>query len=350
VRRIIACLIVILLTILMSVWIMADNVAAVEWDGEDSFDGDKKTYVVTKPTAVKTSVTIPAGVTVSVKSGGNLIVGKAADFTVVGSIEVEENATLQTMGKVSFAAESSAKIDGKWLIKKDARVTVSSEILTAGTAQISLQGKLSVTKTGKITGKGKISFDYFTNIENEGEITATLVPPKPKVTDGVTYVGEILIANKQHSLPKTYGSGLLEETSAAFELMKKDAKTAGFNLNIISGFRSYEHQERTYAYWCNLYGEDYAKMISAKAGTSEHQTGLAIDINSLQTSYGDTAEGKWLAANCHKYGFIIRYPKDKTAITGYNYEPWHLRYLGTQIAAQVYKSGLCLEEYVGIGT
>jgi len=347
-RRIIACFIVILLTFAMSAWIMADNTSAVEWDGTDSFDDDKKTYTVTKPLAVKTSVTIPAGITLSVKSGGNLIVAKNADMIINGNLEIEQNGLLQTMSSVTLGNNSSAKISGRWLIKKDSLVVVSSEIQTTETAQITLKGKLTLAQTGKIAGTGKISFDYFLNIENNGTITASLVPPKPKVIGGVTYVGEILIANKQYSLPKSYGNGLLDTTSDAFEKMKADAKSSGFYLNIISGFRSYEHQERTYTYWCNLYGEDYAKMISAKPGTSEHQTGLAIDINSLQTSYGDTAEGKWLAANAHKYGFIIRYPKDKTPITGYNYEPWHLRYLGKQISAQVYKSGLCLEEFVGL--
>ena len=78
------------------------------------------------------------------------------------------------------------------------------------------------------------------------------------------------------------------------------------------------------------------------------ETGLAADINSLETSWGKTPEGKWLAANCYKYGFIIRYPAGKEDKTGYQYEPWHVRYLGVETATAVYKSGLCLEEYLGI--
>jgi hypothetical protein len=86
-------------------------------------------------------------------------------------------------------------------------------------------------------------------------------------------------------------------------------------------------------------------------GSSEHQTGLSIDVSSdsvgcaLEESFGATADGKWLAKNCHKYGFIIRYPKNKTKITGYSYEPWHIRYVGRKLATYLYKNDLTLEEY-----
>ena len=73
-----------------------------------------------------------------------------------------------------------------------------------------------------------------------------------------------------------------------------------------------------------------------------------MDLNSLKFAFADTKEGKWLAENCWKYGFIIRYPEDKEDVTGYKYEPWHIRYLGKETAKKVYESGLCLEEYLGI--
>ena len=83
-------------------------------------------------------------------------------------------------------------------------------------------------------------------------------------------------------------------------------------------------------------------------GQSEHQTGLAFDINSTRWDFKDTIEGKWLAENCYDYGFIIRYPENKEDKTGYVYEPWHVRYVGNKVATDIKNSGLCLEEYVGI--
>ena len=103
----------------------------------------------------------------------------------------------------------------------------------------------------------------------------------------------------------------------------------------------------SYYFFCNFWQAE-ADTFSARPGTSEHQTGLAMDVGWIDDSYGDTPSGKWLAANCYKYGFIIRYPKNKESITGYKYEPWHIRYLGTDIAKDVYDSGLCLEEYLGV--
>ena len=81
---------------------------------------------------------------------------------------------------------------------------------------------------------------------------------------------------------------------------------------------------------------------------SQHYAGLAFDVGNISESFGDTPSGKWLSENAHLYGFIIRYPKGKQSITGYIYEPWHIRYLGTEVATEVKTSGLTLEEYLGI--
>ena len=95
-------------------------------------------------------------------------------------------------------------------------------------------------------------------------------------------------------------------------------------------------------------GQAAADRFSARPGHSEHQTGLAFDLNSITDEFKDTDEGKWVTENCHNYGFIIRYPADKESVTGYMYEPWHIRYLGVETAQAVHDSGLCLEEYLGI--
>lgn len=172
--------------------------------------------------------------------------------------------------------------------------------------------------------------------------------PNIQTIGGVTYVDGILIANKTYSLPWNYGSGLTAEMNSALNKMFAAAASAGYNLYVRSGYRSYSRQNTLYNNYCKRDGKAAADTYSARPGHSEHQTGLAADINSLETSWGKTPEGKWLAANCYKYGFIIRYPAGKEDKTGYQYEPWHVRYLGVETATAVYKSGLCLEEYLGI--
>ena len=170
-----------------------------------------------------------------------------------------------------------------------------------------------------------------------------------EVVDGKTYVDGILIANKTYSLPESYNpGGLLPECEEAFALMKKDAARLGLNIYISSGFRSYASQKSIYNCYVSRDGKALADTYSARPGHSEHQTGLSIDLNTITRSFGRTKEGKWVAANCHKYGFIIRYPEGKSHITGYCFEPWHLRYVGVDTATAIAQSGLCLEEYYGI--
>lgn len=173
----------------------------------------------------------------------------------------------------------------------------------------------------------------------------------PQIVDnnaGLTYINGVLIANKKYSLPATYNPGIDKTALSAYYEMKNDAVSSGFSLEIMSGFRSYDTQRGLYNRYVNTYGKAEADTFSAEPGKSEHQTGLAFDLGWVDDDYAYTAEGKWLEKNCYKYGFIIRYPKGKEHITGYKYEPWHVRYLGNPLATDVYNSGLCLEEYLGI--
>ena len=167
--------------------------------------------------------------------------------------------------------------------------------------------------------------------------------------DGITYVDGILIANKTYSLPRDYApGGLTSECQDALDELCAAAFAEGIYLWPISTYRSYDYQEGLYNRYVERDGKAEADRYSARPGHSEHQTGLAVDLNSLEYAFADTPEGKWLAAHCHEYGFILRYPQDKEEITGYRYEPWHVRYLGKEAAAAVAASGLCLEEYLGI--
>lgn len=167
-------------------------------------------------------------------------------------------------------------------------------------------------------------------------------------TDGITYVDGILIANKTYALPADYNPGVNSEAQAALSSMFADAAKEGLSLWIKSGVRTYADQKWQYNLYVERDGKALADTYSARPGHSEHQTGLAFDLNSLYKSFGNTAEGIWLAANCYKYGFIIRYPAGKEHLTGYMYEPWHVRYVGVDHATAIAESGLCLEEYLGI--
>jgi D-alanyl-D-alanine carboxypeptidase len=170
------------------------------------------------------------------------------------------------------------------------------------------------------------------------------------VLNGVTYIEGLLVVNKTYSLPSSYGKALTSQTQAAYNRMKQAAAKEGIKLSIVSGFRSYSYQVDLYNRYVKSEGKAQADSHSARPGHSEHQAGLAMDINSLSQSFDQTPEFAWLQANAWKYGFIMRYPKDSTAVTGYIYEPWHYRYVGEQWAEVFYNNGswLTVEEYFGI--
>ena len=150
------------------------------------------------------------------------------------------------------------------------------------------------------------------------------------------------------TVPKEYGDGLTEDTQAAFADKQSGAAADGIGLFVCSGFRSYTYQASLYNNYVNRDGRAAADTYSARPGHSEHQTGLAIDVNSTDGSMATSPEGIWLAAHCAEYGFIIRYPQGKEEITGYMYEPWHVRYVGKELAAELTENGLTLEEYFGL--
>lgn len=142
----------------------------------------------------------------------------------------------------------------------------------------------------------------------------------------------------------------------AIEILFKAASEEGYELCGVSGYRSYTRQKEIYTTNLATKGTAHTNKYSAQPGNSEHQSGLAMDVSSaaigysLSESFGDTKEGKWLASNCYKYGFIIRYPENKENITGYFYEPWHIRYLGVPLSTYLYENDLTLEEYYNVDT
>lgn len=141
----------------------------------------------------------------------------------------------------------------------------------------------------------------------------------------------------------------------AVEEMFAGAKKDGVILVFGSGYRSYSYQKTLYTGYVASMGQAEADKTSARPGTSEHQTGLAFDATSasgkchLDKCFADLPEGRWIKQHAYEYGFIIRYTKDKTPITGYDYEPWHLRYVGRELAAEMHKTGIeTLEEFFGL--
>lgn len=173
--------------------------------------------------------------------------------------------------------------------------------------------------------------------------------PNIKIIEEITYVDNILIVNKTYKLPYYYNPGKIKDNVLkAFNRMKDDAYSDGIILWIASGFRSYEKQEELYSHYVKEYGRKKADTFSARPGHSEHQTGLALDLNIVDSSFEGTKEAIWLCKNSYKYGFIIRYPKEKEKITGYKYEPWHIRYLGVDLAKIINDRNITLEEYLGI--
>ena len=168
--------------------------------------------------------------------------------------------------------------------------------------------------------------------------------------------GYLIICNKYHTLKSNYvpdlvsldgyGGGKMERVAAQnFKEMVNAAKKDGISIYNVSGYRSYNTQKDLYNGYVSRNGQAKADTFSARAGTSEHQTGLATDVNNVSDSFANTSAYKWLIKNPYKYVFILRYPKGKEFITGYKYEPWHFRYVGKETATFIYEKDITYEEY-----
>ena len=303
------------------------------WDGVFPLQKGK-IYIINQNTVLSRDVVIPVSSTLIIKNNATLKIPAEHSVTVKGTLKINPKGRIWLFGTLNGTEKSAINVYGS--------------INTAKGTEINICGKLNVYKSGKIVGHGEINPSTFLGITNGGKISVDINKPKPREVNGITYVGEVQLVNKEYSVPSTYAPGLNSELEAAFNKMKKAAAADGIDLKIISGFRSYDKQKSVHDYWVSLYGEKAANMISATPGNSEHQTGLAIDINDLVESFADTPAGRWLAKNAVDYGFILRYPKEKSDITGYSYEPWHFRYVGTELAKMIDDSGLTLEEFLGV--
>ena len=141
---------------------------------------------------------------------------------------------------------------------------------------------------------------------------------------------------------------MVDYAKDAFEKLASTAKNEGYNIYAMSTYRSYNYQVGLYNRYVSEDGKESADTYSARPGYSEHQTGLTVDVYNKEKSYTDfdkTKEYTWMQDNAHKFGFILRYPKDKVSETGYTYESWHYRYVGEEIATYIHEHNISFEEY-----
>lgn len=337
-----------------------DNSSGVNWSGTNS---ENSGFRPTKPISGDSSsdgsaASVPYIDESSDNNSSEVPVDKPVkpvESEVIPDFPSEEYPRIAVASGESFVVESGMTValtEGTSEIDEGGQIYVKGggELLVYGDINLNgnliLDGEMALSENASISGSGRVVVsESFEQIKCDGHITAEIVPPSPVEIDGVTYVGGVLVANKKHSLPEDYGNGLTDELWNALEEMRCET---GYSFLVMSGFRSYETQKNLFWSYVEADGYDNAVTYSAYPGTSEHQTGLAADLGWVDEQYAYTEEGMWLAENCHEYGFIIRYPKDKDNITGYIYEPWHVRYLGRSTAKLVHDSGLTLEEFLRV--
>lgn len=173
----------------------------------------------------------------------------------------------------------------------------------------------------------------------------------------------VVLVNKLNKLDKDYipidleeislqyandNKYLRKEAKVSFEKLSSEAKLNNYKIIVVSAYRSYNYQTELFNNYVKDKGEKYTLDCSAKPGHSEHQTGLSIDVMGSNNDYDEfenSPEFEWMINNSYKYGFILRYPKNKVHITGFKYEPWHYRYVGVEVATKIHNEKITLEEY-----
>ena len=270
--------------------------------------------------------------------------------------------------------------------RKKARFRVSTPallvvVLLAFAGGIVVGGRVTPNHSGEIAGGGNgmsdddqspqdaPSIQISDPMESTSQSTSTPIPASDKpVSVGDNWA--LILVNWEHALPDDFfipeltqlrnGHAVDSRAYPALQAMMDDARAAGRQPLICSSYRTWDTQERLFEQEAQNWtdrgcireeAETQAAMWVARPGTSEHQTGLAVDIVDLSYQILDerqesTPVQKWLMAHCAEYGFILRYPADKSALTGIGYEPWHYRYVGIEAAKEIMENGLCLEEYL----
>lgn len=245
-------------------------------------------------------------------------------------------------GKNNYEIEVNSNYIDELYKAKLFNLDMNSKVIIDSNLNTSKIGNYKITYTIKFLKTVKRVSRYINVINSENIKQVFSI----KNESGVTYINGILIVNKTYSLPSDYAPGINHTALYYLHMLQADAKAVGIDIPVISAYRSYETQKALFDSYYAKDG-DKADTYSARPGHSEHQTGLAFDVGAIDDNYGDTIGGKWLYNNCANYGFIIRYLKGKEDITGYKYEPWHIRYVGS-VAEYIMNQGITLEEYLNI--
>jgi zinc D-Ala-D-Ala carboxypeptidase len=210
-------------------------------------------------------------------------------------------------------------------------------------------------------------------VSDSPSTSKTPTAPEPATSQAQTFNKQLysrddpsslwVVVNKGRPLPSSYtptdlvaptlgGGQLRKDAAAALDNLNRSAIQAGYSVKIISAYRSFSSQTSVYSGYVSRDGQAQADAYSARPGYSEHQTGWAVDVGNkngncdLETCFGSTALGQWIAAHAHEYGFIVRYPQGQP--TGYQYEPWHLRYVGVDLAKQLHSTNQTMEAFFGL--
>lgn len=254
-------------------------------------------------------------------------------------------------------------------------VIIAVIVIVASVVIAKFNSNLPANATLENTQPSSVSSTQSSSTTSTTITTTTRETTTQKVTEKTTQSAssdlEVLdLVNYKNTIDESYvpklktlsnGMEIDERAYDALNEMLDDARAAGYNPVISSAYRSYSYQQKLYDRKINQYlnngysrseAEKKAGEWVAKPGTSEHQTGLAVDLTSLENQNLDDSQlntkcQQWYMANCWKYGFILRYPSDKKDITKINSEPWHYRYVGKEAAKEIYDKGICLEEYLG---
>lgn len=208
---------------------------------------------------------------------------------------------------------------------------------------------LAVATLLAVVGGPVASADDGTDLEHDDAANLLVVVSKDQPISPLDYAPQDLV-----TWPGT-DYQLRAEVAEQLEAMFAAAEREGLGLRVISGYRSFDTQAGTFDYWVRHYGRAAAEASSARPGHSEHQTGLAVDVDGtsgacyLDPCFGDTEEGRWVAGHAHEFGFVLSYPEGAREVTGYTYEPWHLRYVGPRVAGDMEQRGIAvLSAYLAV--
>lgn len=191
-----------------------------------------------------------------------------------------------------------------------------------------------------------LNYDYYTHTKSTKDLNTNTI-----LVNKYNYLTEDYVPENLQTVDKKYSSKtlqLVDSAKEAFEELSEAASKENYTVLAMSSYRSYQYQYNLYNRYVSTEGVEAADTYSARPGYSEHQTGLAVDVYNGKedfTNFEKTKEYNWMQDNAYKFGFILRFPKDKVLETGYQYESWHYRYVGKEIAKYIHDNNLCFEEY-----